>query len=384
MAVETVLYPSLDTPTVLLDLDALEANIKEMSQLAREAGLKLRPHIKIHESAAIAKMQLEAGAVGVEVGSLGQVEALADTGIRDILVAHPFYGPSKLGMLGRLLRRRDLKLTFVIEMLEQAEVISHVAEIVGRKVPVVIKLDTGGDHLGVLPGKPVPHLAKQILKLRGVEFKGIYAHEVYSGPTKGGADKEAFRVAEIASKMAQSLRKEGITVDHVSVGASSTFRASCQYVKDGRFKEINEIHPGKVAIDDIAQAMMQDNGELRRAATVLTTVISTSHPDYAVIDAGFKTFGFDVLMGYRDRPDYFWQGKPSFGIVRGRPDLWFGALHAEVGVVFYKDGENKLHLGERIEVFPNNTTLVIHINKKLYGVRNQEVKQVIPVTTKYG
>jgi D-serine deaminase-like pyridoxal phosphate-dependent protein len=265
-------------------------------------------------------------------------------------------------------------------MLEQAEAISNVAMVVGRKVPVVIKLDTGGDHLGVFPVESIPHLAKQILKLRGVEFKGIYAHEVYGGPAKEGADKEAFRVAEITCAIAQSLRKEGIAVDHVSVGASSTFRATCQHVKNGRFKEINEIHPGKLAIDDIAQVMMQDSEELRRAVTVIATVISTSHPSYAVIDAGFKAFGFDALIGYQDRPDFFWQGKPSFGVIKGRPDLWFGALHAEVGVIFYKDEERKLHLGERLEIFPNNTTLVLHMQKELHGVRHNAVEKVILAT----
>ena len=377
MATGTELYPSLDTPAILLDLDTLEANIKEMSQLARDAGLKLRPHIKIHESATIAKMQLEAGAIGIEVGSIDQVEALADAGIKDILVAHPFYGSHKLGMLERLLRRGDLKLTFVIEMLEHAQAISGVAEVVGLKVPVVIKLDTGGDHLGALPGEPVHHLAKQVLKLRSVELKGIYGHEVYSGPTQEGADKEALRVAEMASVTAQSLRKEGIEVEHVSVGASSTFRSSCQYIKNGRFREINEIHPGKIAVDDIAQAMMQDSKELRRTVTVLATVISASHPDYAVIDAGFKTFGFDALIGYQNQPNYLWQGKSSFGRVKSKPDLWFGALHAEVGVIFYKNAKNTLRVGERLEIFPNNTTLVIHINKELYGVREGEIKQVI-------
>ena len=373
---ETIPYPSLDTPAVLLDLDALALNIKEMSQLAAEAGIKLRPHIKIHESAEIAKLQIGAGAIGVEVGSLNQVEPLADAGINEILVAHPFYGPHKVEMLKRLLQRKGLNLTFIVDMLEHAQIISKAAKAIGRKVPVIIKLETGANRLGVLPGEPTLNLAKQILRLPNIELKGIYAHEFYSGPDRAGAEKEALKVAEITAETAKRLRKEGIAIDHVSVGASPTFHAVCQYIKQGRFKEINEIHPGKLVVDDIAQAMMLDSEGLRRAVTVLATVISTSHPTHAVIDAGFKTFGFDALIGYRERPDFFWQGKPSYGIIKGRPDLWFGALHAEVGRVFYKDENKKLALGERVEILPNNTTLVMHINRKIYGVRNNEIKTV--------
>lgn len=371
------LFPEMDTPSVLVDMDALEANINEMSQLAAEAGLKLRPHIKIHESPAIAQMQIKAGAIGVEVGSVDQVEAVADGGISDILIAHPFWGEHKVDTLKRILKRKDLVITCVIDMLEHAQAISSVAHSLGMKVPVVIKIETGANRLGVLSPNRVLTLARQLRKLPGIDFKGIYAHEFYSGPTQEGASEEAYRVAELTMQTAKILSKEGFALQHVSVGASPTFRAACQLIKEGKFREINEIHPGKLVLDDIAQAMMLDSKGLRRAVSVLSTVISTSHPSHAVIDAGFKTFGYDALFGYRDRPDYFWQGKPRYGIVKNRPNLWFGALHAEVGRVFYKDEAEKLSLGERIEILPNNTTLVIHIMKKLYGVRKGKVERLI-------
>jgi len=372
-------YPSLGTPVLLLDMDKLEANIREMSQVATEAGVKLRPHVKIHESAMIAKRQIATGAIGIEVGSIEQVEAMADAGIEDILIAHPFWGTHKLEMLKRLINRKNLELTFVIDMFEHARIISQVAESQGRVVPVVIKLETGGNRLGVMLGQPVLDLAKKLLTLPGIKFKGIYAHEVYSGSTTNGAAKEAFEVATLTVETAQMLRKEGIVIDHVSVGASPTFGKTCQYIKRGKFREITEIHPGKIVLDSIAQVMMRDRGQLKRAVSVLTTVISTSHTDHAVVDAGFKTFGFDSLIGYRNQPDFFWNGKPSYGTVRGRPDLWFGALHAEVGRLFYKDERKKLRLGERLEIIPNNTTLVIHMHRKLYWVRNGRVEKKITI-----
>ena len=86
MTEQNILYPTLDTPAVLVDMNKLEANIARMSKFAAEAGLRLRPHVKVHECAEIAKMQLDAGACGVDVGSMGQAEAMAEAGIADILI----------------------------------------------------------------------------------------------------------------------------------------------------------------------------------------------------------------------------------------------------------------------------------------------------------
>jgi D-serine deaminase-like pyridoxal phosphate-dependent protein len=379
MSIQKVDFPTLHTPAVLLDLNVLESNITEMSHLAAEAGVKLRPHVKIHESAAIAKMQLDTGAVGIEVGSIDQVETMADAGIEDILIAHPVWGAHKLESLKRLLSRKNLKLTFVIDMFEHGQAISQIAESQKRTVPVVIKLETGGNRLGVMPGQAALDLTKELLKLPSIEFKGIYAHEVYSGPTTEGAKSEAFRVASLTVETAKLLEEHGIAVDHVSVGSSPTFKHTCCYLKQGEFREITEIHPGKLAIDDIVQEMMEDSEKGSPSLSVLTTVISTSHSGHAVIDAGFKTFGFDALVNYHDRPDYLWEGKPRFGLVKGRPDLWFGALHAEVGRIFYRDRRRKLKLGQRLEVIPNNATLVIHLQDKIYGLRHGKVEMIIPI-----
>ena len=92
-------YPSINTPAVLLNLDQLEANIRDIQKAANEAGVKLRPHTKIHECVEIAKMQVAAGACGIEVGPIEQVEHMVEGGLDDVVVAHPFYGKHKFEML---------------------------------------------------------------------------------------------------------------------------------------------------------------------------------------------------------------------------------------------------------------------------------------------
>jgi len=151
-------------------------------------------------------------------------------------------------------------------------------------------------------------------------------------------------------------------------------------MKEGKFSEITEIHPGAFAIGDIRYMRMGGNTREACAVTVLTTVMSTSHPDWVVIDAGYKTFGADSLIEHRDAPEFFWNGRPSFGSVQGRPDLWFGRISAEISCLYYTDPGRKLSFGERLEIVPNNATLVINIHDQIYGVRNGVVEQVISVT----
>ena len=386
MTQKSIPFPSLDTPAVLVDMDKLEANIQEMSQLAADAGVRLRPHVKVHECAEIAKMQIEAGACGVEVGSIGQAEAMVEEGLDDIIIAHPgFYGDHKLEKLKRLLNKPALKVTVVVDMLEQAEGVSQAGQAVGQKVPVLLKIDTsrdagGAQRHGILPGEPVLNLAKKLCQLTSIEFAGIYAHEMGAEPTAEGVDTVASKTAEIMAETAKMLRGEGITVEHVSVGASPTFRATCRHIKEGKFPEITEIHPGNCVIGDIMYMMAHGNTRETCAVTVLTTVMSTTHSDWVMIDTGYKTFGADSLIGRRETPGFFWKGKPSFGSIQGRPDLWLGALSAETGHVFYLEPEKKLTLGERLEIVPNNATLVINIHDRIYGVRNGVVERVIKVT----
>jgi D-serine deaminase-like pyridoxal phosphate-dependent protein len=361
-------------------MDKIEANIREMSQLANDAGVQLRPHIKVHESALIAKWQTEAGASGIEVGPIDQAEALAEKGFNNILIAHPFYGNHKMKKLKRLLNKSENNITVVVDMIEQAKSISQVGQAIGRKVPIVLKIETGGNRYGVLPGKLTLNLVRKLRQLLGIEFKGIYTQESGAEPTEEGVDKVAFEVASVMSMTAKILKEENIPIEHVSVGASPTFRSTCRYIREGKFPEITEIHPGSCIIGSVMHINTFATTEDKCALTVLVSVMSTSHSEHAVIDAGTKTFGADSLIMFRNKPGFFWKGMPSFGLVRGRPDLWLGALHAETGRVFYKAPEEKLSIGERLEIIPNNPFVVINMHNKLYGVRSGKVETVIPVT----
>lgn len=385
MANQSTIYPSIDTPAVIIDMDKLEQNIREMSSVAREARLGLRPHIKVHGSAEIAEMQLKAGACGVEVGPIAQAEAMVNAGIYDVLIAHPFYGDPKLGILKRILEKPETKVIIVVDMIEQAEGISQVAQSVGRTVNLVIKIDTGLEEgglrrFGTAPGEPTLNLAQKLSKLSSVNLVGIYGHEMGADSSPEGRDRTACVTARIMCRTARELRKAGFGIEHVSVGATPTFRGTCRYRKEGKFPEITEIHPGHCVIGDIMYILKGGETLESCAATVLSTVVSVSHNEQAVIDAGFKALGRDPLIEAQDKPGFRWKEMARMGIIKRRSDLFLGTLSAESGLVYYMKTDSKLALGQQLEIIPNNVSIVFNSHDQIYGVRNGEIEKVITVT----
>jgi D-serine deaminase-like pyridoxal phosphate-dependent protein len=373
----------LATPAVIVYLDLLEANIAEMARLARGAGVRLRPHTKIHECPEIAAMQIAGGDCGIEVGAIERALCMADAGIGDILIAHPFYGDHKLALLRQLLGKPGIKITVMADMMEQAEGISRMGEELGRTIPILMKINTGGDRFGVPSGEPALSLARQLCRLSGISFQGIYAHESGGKPTPESLEGVALQTATLTAETARLLAQAGIPACHVSVGASPTLRAMCSLLRGGRFPEITEIHPGHCAIGDIWHVRALANPREACAAAVLCSVMSTVDPRQVIIDAGYKTFGADSLIQYRDQPGFFREGRPSYGSIQGRPDLWMGKISAETAAVQYTDPDmipgKRLRIGERLEIIPNNATLAISMQERIYGVRNGMVERVFAV-----
>ncbi|HEY2966314.1 MAG TPA: alanine racemase [Actinomycetota bacterium] len=130
----SILLQDLDTPCLTIDLDVLAHNVQEMAGVARDAGVRLRPHTKTHKAPEIARMQIAAGASGITVAKLGEAEVMADAGLEDLLIAYPIVGERKLERLGALLERASVRVS--LDAVEVAEAIGRVGREAGRDVPV--------------------------------------------------------------------------------------------------------------------------------------------------------------------------------------------------------------------------------------------------------
>lgn len=359
-------------------MDKLEANIKEMAHLAAAARVKLRPHCKSHKSPYICKLQVLEGAIGISASKLSEAAVMADEGIEDIMIVHPFYGEHKLERLKRLLNKPKVKVSVVVDMIEQAKGISEVGQEVGRKVPVLLKIDIGNKRFGCLSGEPALNMARGLSQVPGIELVGILAHNSAFGErTAEGVAKMAYESAAVAAETARMLKREGLRIEIVAAGETATARAICRDVVE--FPEIIEIHPGGYVFGDWMYINAFCKTEDTCSATVLTTVVSTPTPDRAAIDAGAKTLGLDPLLHLRWKPDYFIDGYPSYGSIKGRPDLRLARLSEEIGVVSVTNPKKGLNVGDRLEILPNHIGYAVSLHDTMYGIRNGVVEREIPI-----
>jgi len=351
-----------DTPIIAVDLDVMERNIRRMQQLAAEAGVKLRPHTKTHKSPYIALKQLEAGASGITVATLGEAEVMADAGIDDILIAYPLVGRRKLERFSRLLNRADLTVAF--DDIEVAKGINDVGEAHRRKIPVYIDVDTGLNRMGRDPVESVPHIL-EIAKLPWLEVRGLMSHtgHAYAKDTEDEIRAVAIEDATLMHKTKELLAKHGLDVPEISVGATATAR----FIKDIPYA--TEMRPGMYVFNDRFVMATGGADEDDCAVSVIATVVARPTADRLIIDAGSKTLASDVFRG------------GGFGTIRGHGNLVIKSLSEEHGRVEVH-GDTDLKIGDVVEIIPNHICPVINLADELYGFRGGRLERVIPVSAR--
>jgi D-serine deaminase-like pyridoxal phosphate-dependent protein len=336
-----------DTPEIVLDLDVVRANIDRAAAMAHESGVVVRPHTKTHKLPQIAHMQLEAGAVGVQVAKLGEAEAMADAGIVDILVGYPIVGEQKLGRLADLAERAAITVT--VDSDEVARGIARTAQERGLTIRALLELDTGMRRLGVLPGPGAVDLAQRVAALDGLELVGVFTHEghVY---TQAHDDAERERMTleacGAAVETAEEIRSRGMPAPVVSVGSAGTFRFAI------RCPGVTEVRPGTYVFNDRSQVAQGACGPDDLAAFAVTTVVARPAPDRIVVDAGTKVLTSDRML-VPDPP-------ASFGWVWGHDD-WDVVRVSEEHAVVSVPPDAVARIGERVAIVPNHVCPTINL-----------------------
>jgi D-serine deaminase-like pyridoxal phosphate-dependent protein len=349
-----LLYPDLDTPSVLLDLNKVEANIRRMAQIAREAGLKLRPHTKTHKSPEIARIQLNAGACGITVAKLGEAEVMADAGITDILIAFPLIGRQKLERLAALHRRAQIRTS--TDSLEVALGLSRVGEEVGRPVPVYIEVDTGLARCGHKPGDETVALVRQMAGLSGIQVIGVMTHEghAWSAPG-GGVEAAAAAAARELAETAAALRSLGFPCSEVSVGATPT--AFYAHASRGA----TELRPGTYVFNDVSVVNGGFVTEQDCAVTVIAAIVGRPAANRVILDVGSKTLSQDGAAA----------GRPM-GRILDRPDWRIAKLTEEHGIVQVPE-DAAVTIGDRVEIIPNHVCVVTNLTDSFVTTRGGQV-----------
>lgn len=349
----------LDTPVLLVDLPALERNIRRMARvIVQEAGVRWRPHVKGLKSPALAHLLLQAGASGITCAKLGEAEVMAAAGIRDILIANQIVGRQKVTRLVNLRKYAD-----VIVAVDSAQNISELDDAAREKgvvLRVVIEVDVGMERAGVQPGAPVLRLAQQIAGLPALHFAGVMTWES-TALRVADADEKQRVVHDVLRRLLASVddcRAAGLPVEIVSCGGTGTYWLSA--FEPG----ITEIQAGGGVLCDLTyRECFGIPSEQEYALTVLSTVTSRPTPRRIIFDAGKKTVSTDTMA---PRP---------LGI-SGVASI---SLSAEHGKIELEASSGSPVIGEKIELIAGygDTTVVLH--DALYGIRDGLVEVVWPL-----
>jgi D-serine deaminase-like pyridoxal phosphate-dependent protein len=361
----------LDTPSVLVDLDALERNIREMADAARSAGVALRPHIKTHKSPQIARMQLAAGAVGVTCAKLGEAEAMADAGIGDLFVAFPLVTAIKARRLAALASRPGVAVSTVADSPEGVAALSAVFRDEPAPLAVLVKVDTGLGRVGVAPGAPAVALARTIAAAPGLRFAGVCAHEGTSYAYPDAAERTTATRAAVERLVgtAHALAAAGLPCERVSAGSTPGALAAVGV------PGVTELRPGNYAFYDAMQVGLGVVPVERCALRVLATVVSHAARDRAVIDAGSKVFS-------SDRGVHGAATAAGHGIVLGKQDIQVKGLSEEHGWLALDPNGSDVAIGEQLQVVPVHACPVANLALDLVLVRGGAVADRWPVAAR--
>jgi len=342
----------IPTPALVVETEALERNLRLMSDFFGRSHAKLRPHFKSHKCVTIARRQLEAGnAVGIACAKLSEAEVLAAGGIADILIANQVAGQGKAERVAGLARK--CRLMVAVDDESQVRELSSALSGTPARVGVLVEVDIGMGRCGVPPGERALEIARAADSAAGVEFLGIQAYEGHCITVLDPEERR--RQVRASMQKAVDTRRlieaSGLPVQVLSGGGTGTYDMSG--VMDG----VDEVQAGSYALMDHYYAKRRP--EFAIALNVIATVISSNGSDHAVLDVGVKgvgaEFGVPVLA---DRPDVV---IPRFE----------SEEHASVKV-----GGPPLKVGDRVRLVPSHACTTCNLHRRIFVVRGGMVEDV--------
>ena len=362
-----MLEHEIDTPALLIDLDAFEANLDTMAARLSGTGTRLRAHAKTHKSPVIAHQQIARGAVGQCVQKVAEAEILAWGGVQDILVSNEVVGAAKLARLAALARIATISVC--VDDAAQVAALDRAAEHAGVRLGVLVEIDVGAARCGVQPGPDAVALAKLIAASRHLRFSGLQAYHGSAQHLRLPAERHfAIRAATDATRRTvEQLRQQGFECPIVGGAGTGTFELEAV---SGVY---TEIQAGSYCFMDADYARNLDAsghpvGLFRHALFVLATVMSAAQPGVAVLDAGHKAVAVD-------------SGMP---LVWERPELRYAGASDEHGKLVFGAHETAPRLGEKLRLVPGHCDPTVDRFDWYVGMRGQRVACLWPVAARGG
>ena len=357
----------IQTPCLILDLDALERNIKKMGDYAKAHGMRHRVHGKMHKSVDVAKLQESlGGACGVCCQKVSEAEVFARGGIKDVLVSNQVRDPAKIDRLARMPKLGARTICCVDDVAKVAD-LSEAAQRHGTQIECLVEIDCGAGRCGVTTTAAVVEIAKAIDAAPGLKFAGLQAYQGAMQHMDSYDDRKAkidLAVAQVKDAV-DTLKAEGIACDIVGGGGTGS------YYFESTSGVYNELQCGSYAFMDADYGRILDKdgkridqGEWENALFILTSVMSHAKPGKAIVDAGLKAQSVD-------------SGLP---VIFGRDDVKYVKCSDEHGVV--EDLDNVLSVNDKLRLVPGHCDPTCNVHDWYVGVRGDKVETLWPVSAR--
>ncbi len=344
----------MDTPALVIDLDIVERNAQRVADAIAAHGVALRPHVKTHKSVALARIQLDHGAAGITVGTLGEAEVMADGGIDDIFLAYPIWASdAKAKRLRALAERSGLRFAVGVDNEAGAQQLARTMSGSNSRLRVVIEINPNYGRTGISAAK-AGELARAA-HAAGLEVIGAFAHGGHAYADPDAAGSAAADEIEALATAADAIRAQGIEIQVLSAGSSPT-------AIDAARPPVTEMRAGTYLIGDRQQVALGASPPDGVAIAVAATVVSDSVDGQIVIDAGAKSLTKDV-------PPYL----PGFGTIPAYPDGIIERVSDYHGQVRFPAGSAMPRVGEVVAVVPNHACPVIDLYDSFVATRSGHV-----------
>jgi 3-hydroxy-D-aspartate aldolase len=356
----------LDTPVLCVDLDRMEANIAKMQAIVKRNGIATRPHAKTHKSAAIAKLQLQAGAIGICTAKVSEAEALLDAGIDRICMTTSNPSKNKIRRAMRL-RQRSRQFIQAVDEEQNARDLSAAAKEAGVVADVVIDIAVG-TRTGIPAGEGAVALAKLVDSLPGLKLRGVLAYDGGAQHVNGFAARKerALKAMEDAARTFGAMKAAGLNTEIFSGGGTGTY--SVQHLTPG----FTDVQVGSYIFMDMQYlAIGSEDGspvynDFAPSLTVMTTVMNNRFPGRLTTDAGAKALTLNT---------------PRPGVI-GEPGMDYNAGSDEFGAITVKDASKSYRIGDRLELIVPHCDPVVNLYDQIYAIRKERVEAVWPITAR--
>ena len=351
---------AIDTPALVLDLDAFQRNLDRMAAATR--AIRLRPHAKAHKCPDIARLQIARGAVGVCCQKTDEAAAFVDAGIADVLITNEVVEPRKIDRLATLAHQATVGV--LADDASTVAALAHAARTHRATLDVYVEINVGANRCGVEPGAPARDLAQRITALEHLRFRGLHAYHGGAQHLRTPDERRdaIMRATNLTRETRDLIEGAGIRCAIVTGAGTGTWHLEAT---SGVW---NELQPGSYPFMDADYGRNElGSGDIafEQSLFVLSGVMSVS-TDRAIVDAGLKAFAFD-------------SGLP---IVHGDPRFAYAKASDEHGVLTIAAGAALPKRNDRVFLVPGHCDPTFNLYDWIVGYRDDRVKAVWPISAR--